>query len=118
VTSVPFELVLAVFVVLSAAAYNVMTQRRLSRAARVQQDILERGAEVRGCIVAINRPLFAGGTAEVYFTFDTAHGPELHSCAITPGTLRESIPAIGTPITIRYLPEDPAQALIPQLVRR
>lgn len=116
----PSEIVLVLVVVLSSIAHFAFTQRARTRQARTQCEILERGVEAIGKVVAISRPLMSNGTAEIYFSFDTPHGPQLTSCQTNMRALRELgswIPTVGAPVAIRYLPYDPNRATIPQVTQ-
>lgn len=116
----PSEIVVAFVVVLSSIAHFAFIQRLRTRQARTQCEILERGVEAIGKVVAISRPLMSNGSAEIYFTFDSPHGPQLAHCLTNVKALRQQgswIPTVGAPVAIRYLPHDPSRATIPQMLQ-
>jgi len=93
-----------------------------SRATRLQQDILKRGQAAHGRVLHIWRPKLYGAFTRIYFEFEPAgmDGP-VRGCHIDrriAGELRASLPAIGTTVAVRYLPDSPRQAVIARLVSR
>lgn len=115
----PAEVLIAIAVVLTTAAHTLFSHRVKARQTREQLDILKRGTDTQGRVVAISRPLASGGLAEVYFSFESARGEQLRSCTIDLKALREQhgtfVPTVGAAVQVRYLPEAPARALLPQL---
>lgn len=94
----------------------------VSRAVRLQQEILKRGQVAHGRILHIWRPKLRGAFARVYFEFEPegADGA-VRGCHVDrrpADEMRASLPAVGTTVAVRYLPEQPQQAVIARLVSR
>ena len=112
-----------IFAFLSGAlAAAVLASLTTSRAARLQQEILKRGQAAHGRVLHIWRPKLAGAFPRVYFEFEP-QGVEraVRGCHVDRRTADEpaaSLPAVGTTVTVRYLPESPQQAVIARLVSR
>jgi hypothetical protein len=94
----------------------------VSRAARLQQEILKRGQVADGRVLHIWRPKLRGAFARVYFEFapdgadSTVRG--CHVDRRPADEMRASLPAVGTTVAVRYLPDQPQQAVIARLVSR
>jgi len=100
----------------------VLSSLTVSRAAREQQHILKRGQEAHGRVLHIWRPKLYGAFTRIYFEFE-AHGLNgaVRGCHVdrrTAGELSASLPAVGTTVAVRYLPESPRRAVIARLVSR
>ena len=93
----------------------------VSRAVKEQQEILKRGQIAHGRILHIWRPKLRGAFARIYFEFEP-HGAEtVRGCHVDrrpADELRASLPAIGSTVSVRYLPDQPKQAVIARLVSR
>jgi hypothetical protein len=93
-----------------------------SRAARQQQEILKRGQVAHGRVLHIWRPKLHGAFTRIYFEFEppgvdvTVRGCHVdHRAADEPSA---SLPAVGSTVAVRYLPESPTRAVIARLVSR
>lgn len=112
-----------IFAFLSGAmAAAVLSCLSASRGAKLQQDILKRGLAAHGRVLHIWRPKLYGAFTRVYFEFepDGADGT-VRGCHVdrrVAGEPMASLPAIGTTVTVRYLPDSPRQAVIARLVSR
>jgi hypothetical protein len=94
----------------------------VSRASRRQQEIVKRGELTQGRVVHIWRPKLNGVFPRIYFEF-APQGSErtVLGCHIDCRSAAEpiaSLPAVGTSVAVRYLPEKPQQAVIARLVSR
>lgn len=85
-----------------------------------QLEIMRRGTTCEGRVVAIQRPFMTDACTRLYFDFVPAGGDRpLRACHIDrrpPEELRASLPAAGTVVTVRYLPNRPRRAVISKLV--
>lgn len=92
------------------------------RGALTSQHIVKNGHLTEGTVIRVWRPPVAGSFPRVYFEFQP-HGSEtlVRGCHIDRRALSgevTSLPAVGSRVTVRYLPENPAQAVIARLVSR
>lgn len=87
-----------------------------------QRDIVKRGVHAQARIVKVWRPPLMGSYPRVYFEFEPeGAGGTVRGCHVHRGAndgFVASLPAVGTEVTVRYLPENPAQAVIAKLVSR
>jgi hypothetical protein len=87
-----------------------------------QQEILKRGQQVQGRITKVWRPPLMGSFARIYFEFQPTDSESTIQCVhIDRRPLAgfvSSLPAVGTTVSICYLPENPAHAVIAKLVSR
>lgn len=94
----------------------------VSRAAREQQEIVKRGQVAHGRILHIWRPKLYGAFPRVYFEFaPPGVDGTVRGCHIDRRSSAEptaSLPAVGTTVAVRYLPEKPQAAVIARLVSR
>lgn len=94
----------------------------VSRAVQMQQSILKRGLAAQGKILRMWRPPVFGAFTRIYFEFQPdGEGPAVRTCHVdrrTAAELMASLPAVGAQVAVRYLPEDPRQAVIARLVSR
>lgn len=102
-----------------AAIFSSLT---VSRAARLQQEILKRGQMAHGRVLHIWRPKLYGSFPRIYFEFaPTGVDGTVRGCHVDRRSVAEptaSLPAVGTTVTVRYLPDQPRQAVIARLVSR
>ena len=107
-----------------AAIWSSLTT---SRAAKLQQHFElaqkdKRGRAAHGRVVHIWRPKLLGAFTRIYFEFEPADlDGKVRSCHIDRRLGAEpmaSLPAVGTTVTVRYLPESPRRAVIARLVSR
>ena len=116
------ELMPIIAFISGAMVAAIMSSLTVSRAARLQQEILKRGQAAHGRVVHIWRPKLYGAFPRVYFEF-APPGVEgtVRGCHIDRRSVAEpsaSLPAVGTTVAVRYLPEQPRQAVIARLVSR
>jgi hypothetical protein len=100
----------------------ILSSLTVSRALKEQQDILKRGQVAHGRVLHIWRPKLRGAFARIYFEFEP-HGADgtVRGCHVDRrpvDELRASLPAVGSMVSVRYLPEQPKQAVIARLVSR
>lgn len=112
-----------IFAFLSGAMVAaILSSLNVSRAAKLQQDILKRGQVAHGRILHVWRPKLWGAFTRIYFEFEPAgmEGP-VRGCHVDRRSAAEplaSLPAVGTTVSVRYLPDQPQQAVIARLVSR
>lgn len=87
-----------------------------------QQEIVRRGLASTGRVVHVWRPWLMGSFARIYFEYEPVPGTQpIRCCHVdrrSQGDVQSSLPAVGTVVGIRYLPENPARAVIAKLVSR
>ena len=92
------------------AAHQSMKQRQIAQFGRAGE----------GRVVAIQRPFLLDNCTRLYFDFlpdGTEHA--VRACHVdrrSPQELKASLPAQGTVVSVRYLPDHPDQAVIGKLV--
>jgi hypothetical protein len=100
----------------------ILSSLSVSRASREQQEILKRGQMAHGRVLHIWRPKLYGAFPRIYFEFEPSGAEgKVRGCHIdrrTAGEPMASLPAVGTTVALRYLPEKPHQAVIARLVSR
>ena len=100
----------------------ILSSLSVSRASREQQEILKRGQVAHGRVLHIWRPRLYGAFTRIYFEFappgvdGTVRGCHVDRRSVAEPTA--SLPAVGTTVAVRYLPEKPRQAVIARLVSR
>jgi len=98
----------------------VISSQAVSKAVRLQQDILKRGLAAQGKILRIWKPPLFGTFTRIYFEFEpSGFNGTLRGCHVDrrfADELAASLPAVGSPVSVRYLPDEPAQAVIARLV--
>jgi hypothetical protein len=86
------------------------------------QQIVKHGRLAEGTVVHIWRPPVVGSFPRVYFEFQPdGHDNIVRCCHVDRRSLAgetTSLPAVGTRVTVRYLPKDPTRAVIARLVSR
>jgi hypothetical protein len=99
----------------------ILSCKSVSKGAQLQQEILKRGRMAQGRVIKVWRPPVAGSFTRVYFEFEPEAGDAIQSCHIDRRTLDElaaSLPPVGASVGVRYLPENPTNAVIAKLVSR
>jgi len=100
----------------------IASQRATTRAAQLQHDIARRGQLAHGVVTRIWRPPLAGSFPRIYFEFRPEGSAQaLRCCHVDRRSawgMSASLPAEGTTVAVRYLPENPARAVIARLVSR
>jgi hypothetical protein len=117
------ELVSAIAFLSGGLVAAVLSSLSVSRAAQLQREILKRGHAAEGRVLHIWRPRLRGAFTRVYFEFEPAGGEAgtIRGCHVDrrpAAELRASLPAIGSVVSVRYLPESPTRAVIARLVSR
>ena len=95
--------------------------RHVALGAQLQQEILKRGRAAQGRILKVWRPPVFGAFTRVYFEFHPHEAPaSVQTCHVDRrmGESLASLPAIGTWVRVKYLPERPSRAVIAKLVSR
>ncbi|HEY8537950.1 MAG TPA: DUF3592 domain-containing protein [Steroidobacteraceae bacterium] len=108
---------------IGGAVWSLLTTQRIDeKGLELQREIVKRGAPAQGRIVKIWHPPLIGCFPRVYFEFQPCDSDEtIRACHVHRGAhdgLVASLPAVGTQVSVRYLPEDPARAVIAKLVSR
>lgn len=105
-----------------AMAAAVLSSLSVSRGSRLQQEILKRGQVAHGRVLHVWRPRLYGAFTRIYFEFEPSGiDATVRGCHIDRRSADEpsaSLPAVGTTVSVRYLPESPRQAVIARLVSR
>src|SRR5688572_10854951 len=118
----PIEFMSFVAFLTGAVLASVTSAQAVSKAVRLQQEILKRGAAAQGKILRVWRPPVFGAFTRIYFEFAPAGSAGLlricHVDRRFAGDLAASLPAVGASVGIKYLPDNPAQAVIARLVSR
>jgi hypothetical protein len=95
--------------------------RSVALGSQLQQEILKRGVVAQGRILRIWRPPVLGAFTRLYFEFRPHDAPEsVHTCHVDRrlGEWTASLPAVGSFVRVKYLPERPSRAVIAKLVSR
>jgi hypothetical protein len=108
---------------IGGAVWSVFASQRVdAKAVDEQRDILKRGAQAQARIVKVWRPPLIGSFPRLYFEFEPEGSVGTVRCCHVHREAHEgfvaSLPAIGTTVSVRYLPENPAQAVIAKFVSR
>ena len=86
------------------------------------QHIAKNGQMTEGVVIRVWRPPMAGSFPRVYFEFlPQGSDRPVQGCHIDRRALSgevTSLPAVGSRVMVRYLPENPAHAVIARLVSR
>jgi hypothetical protein len=117
----PEVYVSAIAFLAGALVAMVASCRSVSLGSQLQQEILKRGAIAQGRILRIWRPPVFGAFTRVYFEFHPHEAPaSVQTCHVDRrmGESLASLPAIGTWVRVKYLPERPSRAVIAKLVSR
>jgi hypothetical protein len=118
----PAEYMSAIAFLSGALVAMIASCKSVSRGVQLQQEILKRGLAAQGRIVRLWRPPVFGAFTRIYFEFEPegAAAP-VSTCHVDRralGELSASLPAVGAAVTVRYLRENPTQAVIAKLVSR
>lgn len=118
----PME-IMSVAAFVGGAVWSLFQSQRFdAKGVELQRDILKRGTQAEGRVVKVWRPPLIGSFPRIYFEF-LPEGSEqpVRGCHVHRGAHEgfvASLPAVGTPVSVRYLKENPAQAVIARLVSR
>jgi len=120
-SAMPAEYFPAISFLFGALVAMVASSRSVTLGSQLQQEILKRGAIAQGRILRIWRPPLFGAFTRVYFEFHPVDAPEsVQTCHVDRrmGESTASLPAVGTWVRVKYLPERPSRAVIAKLVSR
>jgi hypothetical protein len=99
----------------------IASVRHVAFGTQLQQEILKRGKIAQGRILRIWRPPLFGAFTRVYFEFQPHEAPDsVQTCHVDRrmGEWTASLPAVGSVVRVKYLPERPTRAVIAKLVSR
>lgn len=99
----------------------IASVRHVALGAQLQQEILKRGIVAQGRILRIWRPPVFGAFTRLYFEFHPLDAPgSVQTCHVDrrAGEAAASLPAVGSFVRVKYLPERPSRAVIAKLVSR
>jgi hypothetical protein len=106
----------------SAVIGAILSLRFAAKASLQQQEIAKHGVQAQGRVVRVWQPPLAGSFARVYFEYEPQGVGRTIQCCHVDRRLQEgpraSLPSIGSCVAVRYLPENPARAVIAKLVSR
>lgn len=116
----PAEVLTAAIAVMGVMILAISTQWRRARQSAVLSQLLQSGTLTTGTVVAINRPFGERRETCVYFSYAVpGRGTVVQGCCLDLLALREqhavSIPGVGSTVAVRYLPQSPQVAVLPQL---
>ena len=117
----PAEYSSALAFLAGALVAMIVSVRHVSLGSQLQQEILKRGAIAQGRILRIWRPPVLGAFTRVYFEFQPVEAPaSVQTCHVDRrgGDWNASLPAVGSFVRVKYLPERPSHAVIAKLVSR
>ena len=114
------EFYLPLGMLIAVALWMAVRHALVVHHAKRQAEIAQRGASCEGKIVAIQRPFMLDACTRLYFDF-VPHGlaETVRVCHIDrrpAAEQRPTLPAAGSIVTVRYLPDRPQQAVIGKLV--
>lgn len=115
------EYISALAFLAGALVAMIASVRHVTLGAQLQQEILKRGAAAQGRILRIWRPPVFGAFTRVYFEFQPHEAPQsVLTCHVDRriGEWAASLPAVGSFVRVKYLPERPSRAVIAKLVSR
>jgi hypothetical protein len=116
----PAEVSTAILALVALTLWMVAKHAVASHQALKQREIARRGISCHGRVVAIQRPFFMDSCTRLYFDFvPEGADHQVRACHVdrrAERELRTSLPAQGTLVSIRYLPEQPRAAIIGKLV--
>lgn len=119
--AMPAEFISAFAFLAGALVAMIASCQSVTKGAQLQQEILKRGAAAQGRILKIWRPPLFGAFTRVYFEFQPVDAqPAIQTCHVDRrmGEASASLPAVGTWVRVKYLPESPSRAVIAKLVSR
>jgi hypothetical protein len=118
----PAEYVPALAFLGGALVAMVASSLAVTLGSQLQQEILKRGAIAQGRVLRIWRPPLFGAFTRVYFEFQPHESQyaSVQTCHVDrrTGESTASLPAVGTVVRVKYLPERPTRAVIAKLVSR
>jgi hypothetical protein len=117
----PDVYVSAIAFLVGALVAMIASSRSVTLGSQLQQEILKRGRIAQGRIQRNRRPPVFGAFTRVYFEFQPVDAPaSVQTCHVDRrmGEAMASLPAVGTWVRVKYLPERPSRAVIARLVSR
>lgn len=116
----PAEVMSATVALVCVMILAITAQWRRGRQAALARQLQHAGSLTTGKVIAINRPFGAPRETHVYFSYEVPGvGTLLQSCCVDLRALREQhavfLPSVGSEVTVRYLPQAPDHAILPQL---
>jgi hypothetical protein len=117
----PETYVPAIAFLIGALVAMIASSRSVTLGAQLQQEILKRGLLAQGRVLRIWRPPVFGAFTRVYFEFQPERAPvSVQTCHVDRrmGESLASLPAVGSWVRVKYLPERPSRAVIAKLVSR
>lgn len=118
----PHEFLSATSFLAGVLVAMIVSCKATVRAAQSAQEIAKHGMAAQGRVLRIWRPPVMGSFVRVYFEFQPdGRERSLRCCHVDRrpgGGPAASLPAVGSSVGIRYLPENPARAVIARLVSR
>lgn len=97
------------------------SMKSVVRGMRRQQEILARGILAQGTVIRLWQPPLMGAFARIYVEFQPGEAARpIRTCHVDRRNASQlaALPSIGANVAIRYLPENPAHAVIVKLVSR
>jgi hypothetical protein len=115
--------IMSVAAFIGGAVWSLFASQKVdANGVELQRDILKRGAAAQARITKVWRPPLFGSFPRVYFEFEPeGSATTVRGCHVHRGAHEgfvASLPAVGTQVAIRYLPENPARAVIAKFVSR
>jgi hypothetical protein len=114
------SLALPIFILCAVATWTAYASFNSTQHTQRQLHALQRGVSCRATVVGVQRPFLFDACTRVYFEFVPAGGAEpLRCCHVERRALTEialALPATGAQVSVSYLPEDPAHAVIGKLL--
>jgi hypothetical protein len=117
----PAEYSSAIAFLAGALVAMILAVRSVALGAQLQREILKRGVVAQGRILRIWRPPVFGAFTRLYFEFQPHEAPDsVQTCHVDRriGEWAASLPAVGSCVSVKYLPERPSRAVIAKLVSR
>lgn len=118
----PAEYMSAIAFLSGALVAMIASCKSVSRGVLLQQDILKKGVLAEAKVLRLWRPPVFGAFTRIYFEFEPEGAAgAIRTCHIDRrpyGELAASLPAVGSTVNVRYLRENPTQAVIAKLVSR
>lgn len=118
----PAEYMSAIAFLSGALVAMIASCKSVSRGVLLQQDILKKGLLAEAKVIRLWRPPMFGAFTRIYFEFELeGDAGSIRTCHVDrrpQGELAASLPAVGAIVNVRYLRENPTQAVIAKLVSR
>ena len=117
----PAEYISAIAFLAGALVAMIASVRHVALGSQLQQEILKRGIVAQGRILRVWRPPVFGAFTRLYFEFQPLDAPaSVQTCHVDrrAGECAASLPAVGSFVRVKYLPERPSRAVIAKLVSR